>query len=176
MKAAQAFFPFLRLNCKAEVPCCAAGPMVQHLGLQGLNDMAVHALGYQDLNRSISPAAAANAVHEIAANNPDSVHALWKRLDKAYLRPLFGGRASGQPHLYELGTGNTDDLEVDEDDGSSPHHVLQMHSSELRHVESGLSSVDASDDAYRPPHASDAALSPSHRGLLGRASNGLPHG
>ncbi|KAA6419187.1 MAG: CPA1 family transporter: sodium ion proton, partial [Trebouxia sp. A1-2] len=97
------------------------GPMVQHFGLQGLDDMAVHALGYQDLHKSVSPSTAANAVREIAANNPDSAHTLWKQVDKAYLKPLFGGRSSGQPHLYALSTGNTEDAEVVED-VSTPHH------------------------------------------------------
>ncbi len=153
----------------------AAGPMVRHFGLQGLDDMAVHALGYQDLHKSVSPGAAANAVRELAANNPDSAHTLWKQLDKAYLKPLFGGRSSGQPHLYELSTGHTDDdAEVIEDE-STPHHILEMQTSGLAHMQSGLSSVEADVEAYQPPHTSDAALSPSHRGLLGRTSNGLPH-
>lgn len=150
------------------------GPMVQHFGLQGLDDMAVHALGYQDLHKSVSPSTAANAVREIAANNPDSAHTLWKQIDKAYLKPLFGGRSSGQPHLYALSTGNADDAEVVED-GSNPHHILEMQTSGLAHMQSGLSSVDADVEAYQPPHASDSALSPTHRGLIGRTSNGLPH-
>lgn len=150
------------------------GPMVQHFGLQGLNDMAVHTLGYQDLHKSVSPAAAANAVREIAASNADPAHALWKQLDKTYLKPLFGGRSSGQPHLYELSTGSIDnDAEVFED-SSTPQHILEMQNSGLAHMQSGLSSVEADIEAYQPPFASNV-VSPSHRGQLGRTSNGLPH-
>ena len=50
-----------------------------------------------------------------------------------------------------------------------------MQSSGLAHMQSGLSSVEADIEAYQPPHASDSALSPTHRGLLGRTNNGLPH-
>ena len=147
--------------------------MVQHFGLQGLDDMSVHALGYQDLHESVTPAAAANAVREIAANNPDSAHTIWKQIYKQYLTPLFGGRSLGQPHLYELSTGHSDQLEI-EQDGDPPDHILEMQTSGFGHVQSGLSSVEADVEAYQPP--SDAAVSPTYRGLLGRTSNGLPHG
>ena len=149
--------------------------MVQLFGLQGLDDMSVHAMGYQDLHESVTPAAAANAVREIAANNPDSAHTIWKQVDKQYLKPLFGGRSLGQPHLYELSAGNSDHLDV-EQDGDPPEHILEMQTSGLDHMQSGLSSVEADVEAYHPPHASDSAVSPSYRGLLERTSNGLPHG
>ena len=152
---------------------------MQHFGLQGLNDMAVHALGYQDLHDAVSPATAANAVREIAANNPDSAHTIWKQIDKQYLKPLFGGRSLGQPHLYELSTGNsTDGLDMVHDgdgDGDVPDHILEMQTSGLGHMQSGLSSVEADVEAYQPPPANDSTVSPTHRGLLSRTNNGLPH-
>ena len=147
--------------------------MVRHFGLQGLNDNAVHTIGYQELNASVTPLAAANAVHEISSTNPDTAHTMWKQLDRAYLKPLFGGRSSGQPHLYEL----SQDVDADADadvmqDGLSPHHVLEMQGSGLAHMQSGLSSVEADVDAYQPPYAGDPALSPTLRGQA-RTGNGL---
>ena len=148
-----------------------AGPMVRHLGLQGLNDQAVHAIGYQELNESMDPSAAAHAVREIS-ENPDTAHAMWKQLDRTYLKPLFGGRSGGQPHLYELGD-DADEAEGLQDE-ASPHHVLEMQGSGLGHMQSGLSSVEADVEAYQPPYASDPAFSPTHRGQA-RTGNGLPH-
>ena len=69
--------------------------MVRHFGLEGVNDNAVHAIGYQELSESVTPSAAANTVCEISATNPDTAHTLWKQLDRAYLKPLFGGRCGG---------------------------------------------------------------------------------
>ncbi|KAL3155429.1 hypothetical protein ABBQ38_010986 [Trebouxia sp. C0009 RCD-2024] len=147
------------------------GPMVRHLGLQGLNDQAVHAIGYQELNASVDPSAAAHAVREIS-ENPDTAHAMWKQLDRTYLKPLFGGRSGGQPHLYELGN-DADEAEVLQDE-TSPHHVLEMQGSGLGHMQSGLSSVEADVEAYEPPYASDPAFSPTHRGQA-QTGNGVPH-
>ena len=147
--------------------------MVQHLGLQGLNDHAVHAIGYQELHESMDASAAASAVREISAN-PDTAHATWKQLDRTYLKPLFGGRSGGQPHLYELSR-DSDDHEADTlQDGTTPHHVLEMQGSGLAHMQSGLSSVEADVEAYEPPYAADPAFSPTQRGQA-RTSNGLPH-
>lgn len=147
--------------------------MVRHLGLQGLNDHAVHAIGYQELHESMDSTAAANAVRDISSN-PDTAHATWKQLDRTYLKPLFGGRSGGQPHLYELSR-NSDDNEAEVlQGGQSPHHVLEMQGSGLAHTQSGLSSVEADVEAYEPPYASDPAFSPMHRGQA-RTSNGVPH-
>ena len=136
--------------------------MVSHFGLQGLNDSAVHTIGYQELNEAVTPSAAANAVREISSKNPDTAHTLWKQIDRAYLKPLFGGRSSGQPHLYELSQ-EIDNSEVVQD-GMSPSHVLEMQGSGLGHMQSGLSSVEADIEAYQPPYDSDPAFSPTHRG------------
>lgn len=145
---------------------------MRHLGLQGLNDHAVHAIGYQELHESVDPSSAANAVREISSN-PDTAHAMWKRLDRTYLKPLFGGRSGGQPHLYELSRNSDDhDAEVLQD-GMSPHHVLEMQGSGLAHVQSGLSSVEADVEAYEPPYTSDPTFSPTHRGQA-RTINGVP--
>ena len=146
--------------------------MVSHFGLQGLNDHAVHTIGYQELHEAVSPSAAANAVREISSTNPDTAHTLWKQVDRAYLKPLFGGRSSGQPHLYELSQ-DTGDAEIMQD-SMSPSHVLEMQGSGLGHMQSGLSSVEADIEAYQPPYASDPASSPAHRGPV-RTGNGLPH-
>lgn len=146
---------------------------MRHLGLQGLNDHAVHAIGYQELHESMDPTTAANAVRDISSN-PDTAHATWKQLDRTYLKPLFGGRSGGQPHLYELSR-NSDDIEAEVlQGGLSPHHVLEMQGSGLAHMQSGLSSVEADVEAYEPPYATDPAFSPTHRGQA-RTSNGVPH-
>lgn len=155
-----------------------AGPMVKHFGLQGLTDTAVHTQGYRELQPDASASEANNAVREIAAANPDTAHTLWKQIDRAYLKPLFGGRSSGQPHLYELNTAESEDAEV-VDEGLSPnHHILEMQTSGLDNDTTG---ADGTNSAYQPPHASDSPFGSqpaAHRNQAGRTSlnGGLPHG
>ena len=153
--------------------------MVKHFGLQGLSDTAVHTQGYKELHQQASAAEANNAVREIAATNPDTAHTLWKQVDRAYLKPLFGGRSSGQPHLYELNADESEDTEVVEEDVSPIHHILEMQSSGISHLDHDVSGVDGSDAAYQPPHASDSPFTvqpTTHRNQAVRTSSGLPHG
>ena len=153
--------------------------MVKHFGLQGLNDMGVHSQGYKELHASVSTSEANNAVRETAANSHDSAHALWKQMDKQYLRPFLGGRSSGQPHLYELNVNDTEEAEVNHAD-VNPHHVLEMQSSGLSQLEYGLPHENGSDNVYQPPPASMISGSPHtqtplFRNQVGRSNSGLPH-
>ena len=160
---------------------CFAGPMVKHFGLQGLNDMGVHSLGYKELHPSASMSEANNAVRETADNSHDSAHALWKQMDKQYLRPFLGGRSSGQPHLYELNVNDTEDAEVNQEAGVSPQHVLEMQSSGMSQVEYDLPHEPGSGNVYQPPPASvisdlpNTTQTPLHRNQVGRSNSGLPH-
>ena len=155
--------------------------MVKHFGLQGLSDTAVHTQGYKELHVEASASEANNAVREIAATNPDTAHTYWKQIDRAYLKPLFGGRSSGQPHLYELNTDESEDTEVVNEDvnGSPNHHILEMQTSGLSHLDHDVSGVDGMRDAYQPPHTADSPhflQSAAYRNQTVRTSSGLPHG
>lgn len=151
--------------------------MVKHFGLQGLNDTAVHTQGYRELHPDASVSEANNAVRDIAATNPDTAHSVWKQIDRAYLKPIFGGRSSGQPHLYELNADESEDTEVPDEGVSPSHHILEMQTSGL---DNDVPSADGMNSAYQPPHASESpfsTLGAPHRSQAGRTNlnSGLPH-
>ena len=75
-----------------------------------------------------------------------------------------------------LNVNDTEDTEVNVNGGGvSPHHVLEMQTSGLSHVEYESSEAGGSGNIYQPPPASASphpAHSPSYRSQVEKGSSG----